>query len=447
MNSYLGVEGQQKSDPISIKRSASTNTQDSNELELVGRNDKKQVASKFDYMLMRQLKTCFFSENDRHLKKKKDITIGYPGIICKHCGAQKWFPKSKGKMITKTFVDIYKHLGECEMCPKSNKDALVSLRKDVRDESKQSEFYNMIWDRIHKESKEERKLHPSDTQISPQNDKSCAKTSPKVVYKDENEEESDDNTLSDKDSDYSATSDSDDEEFLASLKTRDKAVKRNVTGRKKITRKRNGTKKLKIPISNSIDSEKTDEFGFRFKKSSQSWVCRKCITLPSQFKAQYSTFSKANPPTVKYMRTHAGICTGRSPNIENMIRYFHGIIDTRENFRKSTFTNGAFTHFISALVGDEAKLRDFFTTGLRKLASGRGGKKYGKTFPSCPYPAKVNREDALRRLALLTREGIPGISIDIVENIDFIDYIALVAPGYELPSQRELMDCNISNNT
>ena len=36
-------------------------------------------------------------------------------------------------MIMTTFVDIYKHLGECEMCPKSNKDALVSLRKDVRD--------------------------------------------------------------------------------------------------------------------------------------------------------------------------------------------------------------------------------------------------------------------------------------------------------------------------
>lgn len=135
-------------------------TQDSScpRVPLVSLKDKDLVTD-FLFVLMEQMETCQFAEEDRSggRSKIKDYPVGFGGMQCKHCrgmaGFGRYFPSSINALsLANSDRNIYNHLKKCRKCPESIKRELQELQtqesvKNKRGSRKQ--FFSQIWTRIH----------------------------------------------------------------------------------------------------------------------------------------------------------------------------------------------------------------------------------------------------------------------------------------------------------
>ena len=125
---------------------------------LVNLKDKDMVTD-FLFVLMDQMETCQFAEEDRSggRSKVKDYPVGFGGMQCKHCrgmaGFGRYFPSSINALaLANSDRNIYNHLKKCRKCPESIKQELQELQtqesvKNKRGSRKQ--FFSKIWTRIH----------------------------------------------------------------------------------------------------------------------------------------------------------------------------------------------------------------------------------------------------------------------------------------------------------
>ena len=122
--------------------------------------DDKRLVTEYLFMLLEQMETCYFSEQDRvgGRSKVKNCPIGYPGLQCKHCagkaGFGRYFPVSI-QALTSANSDrnIYNHIVKCRRCPDHIKQELQrSLQEQKHAKNRRGlrkVFFQRVWQRMH----------------------------------------------------------------------------------------------------------------------------------------------------------------------------------------------------------------------------------------------------------------------------------------------------------
>lgn len=130
----------------------------------VVRADDKDLVTDYLFLLMEQMQTCSFTEEDRTggRSKIKDNEVGFQGMECRHCqgraGFGRYFPSSVAALsLANSDRNVYNHLQKCRRCPEAIKDELVRLQK-YQAQSKNRRglrklFFNRIWTRMHADDK------------------------------------------------------------------------------------------------------------------------------------------------------------------------------------------------------------------------------------------------------------------------------------------------------
>ncbi|KAG7341917.1 hypothetical protein IV203_007009 [Nitzschia inconspicua] len=120
----------------------------------------KELVTDYLYLLMEQMQTCFFTEEDRTggRSKIKDISLNFPGYECRHChgraGFGRYFPTSVAALsLANSDRNVFNHLQKCRRCPNQIKKELIRLSND-QGQSKNRRglrklFFGRIWDRMH----------------------------------------------------------------------------------------------------------------------------------------------------------------------------------------------------------------------------------------------------------------------------------------------------------
>jgi hypothetical protein len=132
----------------------------------VVREQDRPMVTDYLFLLMHQMRTCQFTEEDRTggRSKIKDYEVGFPGMHCTHCrgkaGFGSYFPSSVHALaLANSDRNIFNHLQKCRRCPNHIKAELVRLSeqqshiKNKRGWRKL--FFRKIWARIHGENKKE----------------------------------------------------------------------------------------------------------------------------------------------------------------------------------------------------------------------------------------------------------------------------------------------------
>jgi len=128
--------------------------------EEIVRPDDKDLVTDYLFLLMDQMQTCRFTEEDRTggRSKIKDNQVGFPGMECRHCqgraGFGRYFPSSVAALsLANSDRNVYNHLQKCRKCPKPVKIELVRLQKDQAQSKNRRGlrklFFNRIWKRMH----------------------------------------------------------------------------------------------------------------------------------------------------------------------------------------------------------------------------------------------------------------------------------------------------------
>jgi hypothetical protein len=132
----------------------------------VVREEDKDLVTEYLFLLMEQMQTCKFTEEDRSggRSKIKDNEVGFPGMECRHCrgraGFGRYFPTSVAALsLANSDRNVFNHLQKCRRCPDLVKSELVRLAKDQGQGKNRRGlrklFFNKIWDRIHGENADE----------------------------------------------------------------------------------------------------------------------------------------------------------------------------------------------------------------------------------------------------------------------------------------------------
>jgi hypothetical protein len=126
----------------------------------VVQEDDKDLVTDYLFLLMDQMQTCRFTEEDRTggRSKIKDNHVGFPGMECRHClgraGFGRYFPSSVSALsLANSDRNVFNHLQKCRRCPSQIKSELVRLSKDQSQcknrRGLRKLFFNRIWNRIH----------------------------------------------------------------------------------------------------------------------------------------------------------------------------------------------------------------------------------------------------------------------------------------------------------
>jgi len=126
----------------------------------VVREEDKDLVTEYLFLLMEQMQTCKFTEEDRSggRSKIKDNEVGFPGMECRHCrgraGFGRYFPTSVAALsLANSDRNVFNHLQKCRRCPETVKSDLVRLSKDQGQGKNRRGlrklFFKKIWDRIH----------------------------------------------------------------------------------------------------------------------------------------------------------------------------------------------------------------------------------------------------------------------------------------------------------
>lgn len=134
---------------------------DSNSLEpqkIVEEEDREMVTG-FLFLLMDQMETCQFTEEDRTggRSKIKNNDVGFPGMQCKHCngkaGFGRYFPASVSALaLANSDRNINNHIQKCRRCPSQVKNELIRLCKDQQGKNRRGLrklFFRRVWERMH----------------------------------------------------------------------------------------------------------------------------------------------------------------------------------------------------------------------------------------------------------------------------------------------------------
>jgi len=122
-------------------------------------NQDGSMVTDFLFVLMQQMETCEFQEEDRTggRSKVKDYPVGFGGMQCRHCrgmaGFGRYFPSSINALaLANSDRNVYNHLKKCRKCPESTKEELRRLHDEDGAKNKRGsrkEFFTKIWGRIH----------------------------------------------------------------------------------------------------------------------------------------------------------------------------------------------------------------------------------------------------------------------------------------------------------
>ena len=126
----------------------------------VVRMDDKDLVTDYLYLLMEQMQTCRFTEEDRTggRSKIKDNQVGFPGMECRHCqgraGFGRYFPSSVAALsLANSDRNVYNHLQKCRKCPDAIKAELIRLQNNQHQcknrRGLRKLFFNRIWSRMH----------------------------------------------------------------------------------------------------------------------------------------------------------------------------------------------------------------------------------------------------------------------------------------------------------
>mmetsp|Transcript_26745 Transcript_26745/g.74935 ORF Transcript_26745/g.74935 Transcript_26745/m.74935 type:complete len:698 (+) Transcript_26745:160-2253(+) len=119
----------------------------------------RQLITDYLFVLMDQMQTCYFTEEDRSggRSKVKSNPVGFPGIMCKHChgkaGFGRYFPTSANALaLANSDRNIFNHIQKCRRCPTSVKMELNRLTKAESSKNRRGLrklFFRRVWDRVH----------------------------------------------------------------------------------------------------------------------------------------------------------------------------------------------------------------------------------------------------------------------------------------------------------
>lgn len=134
---------------------------DASKSEPVVFEEDRELVTEYLFLLMDQMQTCKFTEEDRTggRSKIKDNEIGFPGMQCKHCqgkaGFGRYFPVSINALaLANSDRNIYNHLQKCRRCPSTVKTNLLKLSQDQTPTKNRrglrKMFFQRVWNRIHK---------------------------------------------------------------------------------------------------------------------------------------------------------------------------------------------------------------------------------------------------------------------------------------------------------
>mmetsp|Transcript_5008 Transcript_5008/g.6903 ORF Transcript_5008/g.6903 Transcript_5008/m.6903 type:complete len:112 (-) Transcript_5008:14-349(-) len=109
--------------------------------------------------------------------------------------------------------------------------------------------------------------------------------------------------------------------------------------------------------------------------------------------------------------------------------------------RFDTLIEPEFKAIVRILVGGTEELVTTFTDGIRAEWFGSDNESF--EMPSDKswekFPAEtINEEAAIDAMATFARSGI---GFDFVSNSFFVRYVDIIAPGYKLPTEDDLMAC------
>lgn len=120
----------------------------------------RELVTDYLYLLMDQMETCKFAEEDRigGRSKIKDNEVGFPGMQCKHCqgkaGFGRYFPTSANALaLANSDRNIFNHIQKCRRCPQQTKSKLAELSKEQSQAKNRrglrKMFFERVWQRIH----------------------------------------------------------------------------------------------------------------------------------------------------------------------------------------------------------------------------------------------------------------------------------------------------------
>jgi hypothetical protein len=120
----------------------------------------KPLVTEYLFLLLEQMETCQFTEQDRTggRSKVKDYSVGYPGMQCKHCagkaGFGRYFPGNLHALTSaNSDRNIHNHITKCRRCPKEVRNELNRLQEEQSQcknrRGSRKLFFERIWSRLH----------------------------------------------------------------------------------------------------------------------------------------------------------------------------------------------------------------------------------------------------------------------------------------------------------
>uniref|UniRef100_A0A7S3LE58 Uncharacterized protein n=1 Tax=Amphora coffeiformis TaxID=265554 RepID=A0A7S3LE58_9STRA len=137
--------------------------EESPSISVVRGRDKKLV-TEYLYMLLEQMESSQFTEQDRAggRSKVKDCPVGFPGMQCKHCrgkaGFGRYFPTSVQALASaNSDRNIFNHIVKCRKCPLHIREHLKTLQKDHASmknrRGQRKQFFESVWMRLHEQQR------------------------------------------------------------------------------------------------------------------------------------------------------------------------------------------------------------------------------------------------------------------------------------------------------
>ena len=153
----------QKGDGLGLQRHLILSHNEDHLSEPVVRDQDRQLVTDFLFLLMDQMQTCQFTEEDRSggRSKIKDNEVGFPGMQCRHCrgkaGLGRYFPSSvEALALANSDRNIFNHVQKCRRCPPHIKAELLRLqKKQAQCKNKRGLrklFFKRVWGRMHGQS-------------------------------------------------------------------------------------------------------------------------------------------------------------------------------------------------------------------------------------------------------------------------------------------------------
>mmetsp|Transcript_31075 Transcript_31075/g.45953 ORF Transcript_31075/g.45953 Transcript_31075/m.45953 type:complete len:497 (-) Transcript_31075:58-1548(-) len=395
----------------------------------------KGYCSDFHYILLKQLQ--YRSLSPTMISRGKT-----QGLECKHCTQYCSYFGSVDEL--KTMISwFHLHILQCEDCPNHLKVSLGVLHKNfekgqdagIMKPKKVRKFLKRLWKRmslmrasIHKNDKDVFEQSTDDEGGDAADGRESVAASPAVG-----------NHKKAKSAAAAAHIRKNDNQSTSSSSVTNTKEKRH--GKKSSTHC-TSTSATTTTKSSSKQSKKAP---FILSSSSRSnkkeWVCRKCQTIPTIFRAKGSIITSTNQPDESSIKSHLALCKQQHPILTDVVEAIRGMT-TSSAFKFDTLLHPKFQDVVKVLVGGNTELMTYFTNDVRAEWFGEEKKEAetkngGGVWSGFPY--QVDNDMAVQAMADFARAGA-GCHFDFVENSNFVKYVKLIAPEYTLPTECDLIE-------